>query len=61
MLRARLAPAKIDAAPATNGGTSWTHGFLPETSLEAMSPGPFLSIRNASVAYDARDGAWIIS
>jgi hypothetical protein len=44
-----------------NGGGSWTHGFLPGTSQEAMRPGPFFSASDASVAYDARHGAWIIS
>jgi hypothetical protein len=45
----------------TNGGVSWTHGFLPNTSREAMSPGPFFSVSDPSVAYDARHRVWIIS
>jgi hypothetical protein len=44
-----------------NGGVSWTHGFLPGTSQQAMQPGPFFSASDASVAYDARDGVWISS
>jgi hypothetical protein len=44
-----------------DGGGSWTHGFLPGTSQEAMQPGPFFSASDASVAYDARHGVWIIS
>jgi hypothetical protein len=44
-----------------DGGVSWTHGFLPGTSQEAMQPGPFFSASDASVAYDARDGVWISS
>jgi BNR repeat-like domain len=44
-----------------NGGVSWTHGFLPGTSQQAMRPGPFFSTSDASVAYDARHGTWIIS
>jgi BNR repeat-like domain len=51
----------IGWATSTNGGVSWTHGFLPHTSVEAMSPGVFFSVSDPSVAYDARDGAWIIS
>ena len=51
----------IGWATSTNGGVSWTHGFLPGTSREAMQPGPFFSVSDPSVAYDARDGAWIIS
>src|SRR4029453_5733406 len=42
------------------GGGPWTHGFLPGTSQEAASPGPFFSVSDPSVAYDARDGAWIV-
>ena len=51
----------IGFATSTNGGVSWTHGFLPGTSVQAMRPGPFFSVSDASVAYDARDGVWIIS
>ena len=51
----------IGWATSSNGGVSWTHGFLPGTSKEAMKPGPFFSVSDPSVAYDARDGAWIIS
>jgi hypothetical protein len=51
----------IGFATSRNGGVSWTHGFLPGTSQEAMRPGPFFSVSDPSVAYDARDGVWIIS
>jgi hypothetical protein len=51
----------IGWATSTDGGVSWIHGFLPGTSKEAMSPGPFFSVSDPSVAYDARDSAWIIS
>src|SRR5262249_58187701 len=51
----------IGFATSRNGGVSWTHGFLPGTSGEAMRPGPFFSVSDPSVAYDARDGVWIIS
>jgi BNR repeat-like domain len=51
----------IGFSRSSNGGVSWTHGFLPGTSQEAMQPGPFFSVSDPSVAYDARDGVWIIS
>jgi hypothetical protein len=44
-----------------NGGASWTHGFLPGTSQQAMRPGPFFSASDASVAYDAKHRVWLIS
>ena len=51
----------IGFAISRNGGVSWTHGFLPGTSGEAMRPGPFFSVSDPSVAYNARDRVWIIS
>ena len=51
----------IGWATSTNGGVSWTHGFLPSATPASTPPGPFFSASDASVAYDARDGAWIIS
>ena len=51
----------IGWATSTNGGVSSTHAFLPATSREAMQPGPFFSVIDPSVAYDARHGVWIIS
>jgi BNR repeat-like domain len=50
----------IGWATSTNG-VSWTHGFLPQTSREAMSPGQYFSVSDPSVAYDARDGVWMVS
>jgi hypothetical protein len=51
----------IGWATSSNGGASWTHGFLPGTSREAMRPGPFFSVSDPSVAYHARGRVWIIS
>jgi hypothetical protein len=51
----------IGFSRSVNGGASWTHGFLPGTSQEALQPGPFFSVSDPSVAYDARDGVWIVS
>jgi hypothetical protein len=51
----------IGWATSTNGGVSWRHGFLPVTSVEAMSPGSYYSVSDPSVAYDARHHVWMIS
>ena len=51
----------IGWATSRNGGVSWTHGFLPGTSQQAMKPGPFFSVSDPSVAYNARDRVWIVS
>jgi hypothetical protein len=51
----------IGWATSNDGGVSWTHGFLPATSTDATPPGPFFAVSDASVAFDARHHAWIIS
>jgi BNR repeat-like domain len=51
----------IGFAASRNGGVSWTHGFLPATTTASTPSGPFFAVSDASVAYDARDGVWLIS
>jgi BNR repeat protein len=51
----------IGVSTSTDGGVSWKQAFLPGTSREAMRPGPFFSVSDPSVAYDARHHTWIIS
>jgi hypothetical protein len=50
----------------TNGGSTWSvSGFLPGLTSTAGSSAdpssPFISVTDASVAYDARHGVWLIS
>jgi BNR repeat-like domain len=45
----------------TDGGVSWTHGFLPAATTASTPAGPFFGASDASVAYDARHRVWIIS
>jgi hypothetical protein len=51
----------IGWATSNDGGVSWTHGFLPAATPASTPAGPFFSASDASVAYDARHRAWIIS
>ncbi|HEV2260154.1 MAG TPA: sialidase family protein [Streptosporangiaceae bacterium] len=51
----------IGWATSRDGGVSWTHGFLPATTAASTPTGPFFSVSDSSVAYDARDRVWIIS
>jgi hypothetical protein len=51
----------IGWSTSTDGGVSWTHGFLPSTTTASTPPGPFFAGSDASVAYDARHGVWMIS
>lgn len=52
----------IGWATSLDGGSTWTHGFLP--GLTATSPSPdarFERVSDASVAYDAKHGTWLVS
>lgn len=51
----------IGWATSRDGGVTWTHGFLPGTTTASSPAGPFFAVSDASVAFDARDGAWLIS
>jgi BNR repeat-like domain len=53
--------ANIGFATSTNGGTSWTAGFLPGTTVSATPSGPYAAASDPSVAFDPRDGVWLIS
>lgn len=53
--------ADIGFATSTNGGTSWTSGFLPGTTTAANPPGIYSAVSDASVAFDAKHGVWLIS
>jgi hypothetical protein len=52
----------IGWARSGDGGRTWTHGFLPGiTSTSGIGSGRFNAVSDASVAYDARHGVWLIS
>ena len=51
----------IGFATSTNGGTSWSHGFLPGTTPFSTPPGPYDRVSDPSVAYDAKHDVWMIS
>lgn len=53
--------SNIGWATSTNGGRSWTHGFLPGTTVFATPAGLYSRVSDPSVAYDARHGVWLIS
>lgn len=45
----------------TNGGTSWTHGFLPGLTVYSTPAGPYARASDPAVAYDARHNVWLIN
>jgi BNR repeat-like domain len=51
----------IGFATSTNGGKGFTSGFLPGTTTAATPPGIYSATSDASVAFDARHGVWLIS
>jgi hypothetical protein len=53
--------SNIGFATSTNGGASWTHGFLPGTTTVATPPGPYAAISDPSVAFDAKHNVWLIN
>jgi hypothetical protein len=53
--------SNIGFATSTNGGSSWTAGFLPSSTVFATPAGPYPRASDPSVAFDAKDGAWLIS
>lgn len=53
--------SNIGFATSTNGGGSWTHGFLPSSTVYATPAGTYERASDASVAYDGKHGVWLIS
>jgi len=42
-----------------DGGTTWTNGFLPGTTVFANPPGPYDRDTDPSIAYDPKHDAWL--
>src|SRR5512136_981286 len=53
--------SNIGFATSTNGGKSWTQGFLPGTTVFATPAGIYARTSDPTVAFDARHGVWLIS
>src|SRR6185437_16401922 len=51
----------IGWATSTNGGVTWTRGFLPGITANSMPTGPYGQASDPSVAFDARHNVWLIS
>ncbi|MGW4565294.1 putative Ig domain-containing protein [Streptomyces sp. NPDC004561] len=51
--------SNIGWATSTDSGQTWTHGFLPGSTTN--TGGPYSAASDASVAYDAKDGVWMVS
>jgi hypothetical protein len=54
----------IGFATSTNGGGTWTHGFLPgitRVSAPIVATGPFDRVSDPAVAFDPRHNVWLIA
>jgi hypothetical protein len=51
----------IAFATSFDGGASWQSGTLPATTHYTLPPGPYDSISDPSIAYDARHATWLIT
>jgi hypothetical protein len=51
--------SNIGWATSTNGGATWTNGFLPGITTNAG--GTYLQASDPAVAFDAQDNVWLIS
>ncbi len=61
--RFRISPGgatDIGWATSTDGGTTWSHGFLPALTTGEGS-GPYDAASDPAVAYDAKHGVWMIA
>jgi hypothetical protein len=59
----RIAPGgstNIGWATSTDGGVTWSHGFLPGLTTGEGS-GPYEAVSDPAVAYDAKHGIWMIA
>src|SRR5262245_56723565 len=52
--------ADIGFATSTDGGAHWTNGYLPGITI-FQGNGTYQAASDASVAYDAMHGVWLIS
>jgi hypothetical protein len=53
--------SNIGFATSTNGGQTWTHGFLPSSTIFATPAGIYARGADSTVAYDAKHHVWLIS
>jgi hypothetical protein len=53
--------SNIGYATSTNGGQTWTNGFLPGTTVYATPAGPWARISDPSVAFDPKHNVWLVT
>lgn len=53
--------SNIGWATSTDGGATWTSGFLPGITANGVPPGVYAQVSDPAVAFDAQDNVWLIS
>jgi hypothetical protein len=53
--------SNIGWATSTDGGGSWTSGFLPSLTVVATPPGPAARATDPAVSFDRKSGTWLIA
>ncbi len=53
--------SNIGWATSTDSGATWTHGFLPGTTVYATPAGTYDRISDPSVAYDPKHNVWLVT
>ncbi|MDQ6839384.1 MAG: glycoside hydrolase, partial [Actinomycetota bacterium] len=51
----------IGWATSTDGGATWSQGFLPSLTVNSTPAGTYSRVSDPSVAFDRRHGMWVIS
>ncbi|HZM79463.1 MAG TPA: sialidase family protein [Candidatus Limnocylindrales bacterium] len=51
----------IGWATSTDGGATWTNGFLPGITANSVPAGSYGQVSDPAVAFDAQDNVWLIS
>src|SRR5207302_706682 len=53
--------SNIGWGTSTNAGSSYSHGFLPGTTVFATPAGPYARDTDPAVAFDPKHGVWLIN
>jgi hypothetical protein len=53
--------SNIGYVVSTDGGATWSRGFLPGTTVFASPPGPWSRATDPSVAYDPAHDVWLVN
>lgn len=55
-----IGSANIAWATSTDGGNTWSKGFLPDTTIVSSPSGPYVRITDPTVTYDVKHATWMI-